>query len=120
MLIDSLKLNNHVIQILVNEIDIPSIWLWKWSKEDYGKSLEFEIDECRVDFYFLMDELLKDGKLRDRQWPMKGKIVITIERPDGTFLDGLKNQTGKNSQLVAERIYNIYDLTTQKVVLFSR
>lgn len=109
-----------IFQVLIDEIQIPSIWLWKWSEKDYKKSLELNIDGYMVNFYFLLDKFSQDEKLKDRQWPMRGRVIIFIKNLDKIFVDGLKNPAGKNSQLVAEKIYNIYKITLDKVVSYSR
>ncbi len=78
-------------------------------ERDYKKSLELNIDGYMVNFYFLFNEfIIHQDIYKNRKSTFMGKVVISIKNPDKIFVDGLKNPAGKNSQLVAEKIYNIY------------
>jgi hypothetical protein len=113
--------NLETLNIALQDVDAPSFFLWKWTKEDYDKLIRFTIDEVSITFRFTLDSLYKDNKkLPERQMPMHGLFVFTIKNPPPEFLEGLKNPDGKNAEEAAQKIFNLYEKALNKVTLYGR
>ena len=111
-----------VVIIYLKEVPAPFFTLWKWSKEDYKKEVELEIDGTKVLFRFGLGSFDEDGdrKLHDMQWAMCSHIFIVIQNSSQEFLDGLNNKSDETELEVANKIYSIYQKTIDALTLHGR
>lgn len=109
------------VAILLKDVTGPSFFLWKWTKKDYEKSVNFIIDDAKVDFKFSVDSFYdREKELPDRQMPMCGQFIFTIENPSKEFLDGLENPSGLNAQYTTQTIYDLYEKALEKIIFYGR
>lgn len=113
---------NEILIIYLKEVHPPFFTLWKWSRDDYKKDVELEIDGAKVLFRLGLSsfEEDKDRKLPDRQWVMYSHIFIVVENPSQELLDGLNNKSDEKELEAANTIYSIYQKTIDTLTLHAR
>ncbi len=104
--------------LLVRIVNVSvDYWLWKWDESDFKKPVSFQIQNARVEFNFIRDDLLAQ---EDRQLVMKGNIKIFVDKPPKELLTGLSTVSGKNAQEAAQYIYDIAQECLHRLLLYSR
>jgi hypothetical protein len=112
---------NKVLIIYLNEVHPPFFTLWKWSKDDYKKDVELEIDGVKVLFRLGSGSLYSDdSKLPDRNFAMYAHMFIIVENPTQELLDGLNNKSDENEIEAANTIHSIYKKTIDTLTLHAR
>ena len=113
---------DDVLIIYLTEVSAPFFTLWKWSRDDYKKEVELEIDGTKVLFRFGLGSFDEGGgrELQGIQWPMYSHIFIIIEKPTQEFLDGLNNSSDEKELETANKIYSIYQKTIDVLTLHGR
>ena len=113
---------SEVLIIYLKEVSPPFFTLWKWSRDDYKKDVELEVEGTRVLFRFGLGSFDEDGdrKLFDIQWAMYSHIFIVIENPTQELLEGLSNKSDEKELESANKIYSIYQKTINTLTLHGR
>lgn len=112
---------NKVLIIYLKEVQPPFFTLWRWSRDDYKKDIEVEIEGANVLFRFGLSSFDEDEdkKLPDRQWPMYAHIFIVVKNPTQELLDGLNNSSEEKELEAANKIYSIYQKTIDALTLHA-
>lgn len=98
---------------IVTKIDLPGFGLWNWEKKDYEVPLEFKFEDS-VETKLFLEPLFAD-KPKKLESFVRGQLEVVFHNPNSSLIRGLKSVSGKYSKDAAEKVYNLYLISYQRI-----